>query len=116
MGGKEINEIIIHLRPMLKKDDLLVLSPHRNILELRKYLHHSDYHLKTEICLKDEGQFYQILCLSLDPELPKVALFGDKIWQGTTGAEYRQSQLKHFSLHQDHESREYVKKLSEDIN
>ena len=38
MGGKEIGEIIQNLIPQLTPADRLVISPHRNILELRQYL------------------------------------------------------------------------------
>ena len=108
MGGKEITEIIHHLEDQLSENDLLVISPHRNILELRRYLNTSEFRLQDEISLKDEAQFYQILCLTKASQFPKVPLFGEKIWAGEVGEAYRKSQLKHFSLHQDPLSKAYV--------
>jgi tRNA A22 N-methylase len=113
MGGKEIGEIITHLLPQLSAEDRLVISPHRNILELRKQLHLTDLKLVDEIVLKEEGQFYQIICLSKSSIGPKVSIYGSKIWDGPSGEEYRQHQIGTFSNHQDIASRDYVTHLKQ---
>ena len=108
MGGKEIQEIIKCLLPQLNIADRLVISPHRNILELRKYLHSSPLKLADEMSVFEDGQFYQVLCLQTSPELPNVSLFGEKVWQGLYGEEYRQHQLRSFNLHQDDAAMAFV--------
>ncbi len=113
MGGKEIGEIITHLLPQLSPEDRLVISPHRNILELRKQLHLTDLRLVDEIVLKEEGQFYQIICLSKSSIGPKVSLYGTKIWEGVSGEEYRQHQIGTLSIHQDKASRDFVAHLKQ---
>ncbi len=113
MGGKEIGEIITHLLPQLSPEDRLVISPHRNILELRKQLHLSDLNLVDETVLKEEGQFYQIICLSKSSIGPKVSLYGSKIWDGVSGKEYRQHQIRTFINHQDQASRDFVAHLKQ---
>ena len=82
MGGKEIQEIIQNLLPQLNANDRLVISPHRNILELRKYLHTTEMGLVEEVVLEEDGQFYQILCLIKSPNLLKVSPYGNNIWKG----------------------------------
>ena len=111
MGGREIQEIIQHLRPQLTHADRLVISPHRNILDLRLYLHNSELRLIDEVSVKEENQFYQILCLSLDQNYGLVHPYGEKIWQSKVGSEYRQNQMKHFSFHQDQQSVAYTRFL-----
>ncbi len=113
MGGKEIQEIIHNLLPQLNAKDRLVISPHRNILELRRYLHTSEMRLFDEVTLEEDSQFYQILCLVKSPELPKVPLYGSKIWLGPSGERYRQHQLQIFGHHQDALSRAYVAHIAQ---
>lgn len=113
MGGKEICEIINHLLPQLSPEDRLVISPHRNILELRKQLNLTDLKLVDEIVLKEEGQFYQIMCLTRSSLGPRVSLYGTKIWEGVSGEEYRQHQIAALSIHQDKASRDFVDHLKQ---
>ena len=111
MGGKEIQEIIKNILPQLTPSDRLVISPHRNILELRKYLNSTELGLVDEICLKEDGQFYQILCLIKEPEFAKVSLYGAKIWDSEIGQDYRDHQIRTFSYHQDERSQAFVSYL-----
>lgn len=113
MGGKEIQEIIKNLIPQLTSSDRLVISPHRNILELRKSLQLSSLRLVDEVSLFEDGQFYQILCLETSLGFPHVSLYGDKIWQGPVGEQYRQHQIRSFSPHQDQASKAYVDHLKQ---
>ncbi len=111
MGGKEMGFIIQNLIPQLTNQDLLVISPHRNILELRKQLHESELGLFKELTIKEEGQFYQILCLSKSLEYPPSSLYGEEVWMGETGTEYRHHILKSFSDHKDPNSKGLVSYL-----
>ena len=111
MGGKEMSFIIQNLTPQLTYQDLLVLSPHRNILELRKQLHESGLGLLKELTIKEDGQFYQILCLSKSLEYPPPSLYGEEVWMGETGTEYRHHILKSFSGHKDTNSKGLVSYL-----
>lgn len=108
MGGKEIQKILSCLQDQLKENDRVVISPHKNILELRDYLHTSEFGLWDETLVKEDGQFYQILCLEKSSQLPRSSLYGDKIWKGDVGAEYRLHILKTFSFHQDMRSKALV--------
>lgn len=111
MGGKEIGEIVLHLLPQLTSNDRLIISPHRKILELRELLSSKALGLEHEEVLKEDGQFYQIIVLSKNENLERTPLYGRKLWDGEVGKEYRIHQLKHFDLHQDVASREYVNYL-----
>ncbi len=113
MGGKEIQKIMKSLLSQLTPADRIVISPHRNILELRKYLNASQFKLIDEVTLFEDGQYYQVLCLETAPGLPQVSLYGDKVWQGLVGEEYRQHQIRAFSLHQDEASKAFVAYLGQ---
>ncbi len=113
MGGKEIQEIMKCLLPQITPADRVVISPHRNILELRKYLNYSEFKLFDEVTIFEDGQYYQVLCLETSPSLPQVSIYGDKVWQGLVGEEYRQHQIRAFSLHHDDASKAYVAHLGQ---
>ncbi|WPU63405.1 tRNA (adenine(22)-N(1))-methyltransferase TrmK [Peredibacter starrii] len=108
MGGKEIGEIILNLIPQLSSNDRLVISPHRKILELRELLHSKNLALLDEEVLREDGQFYQIIVLAKSEKSGQIPLYGEKLWASETGKEYRNHQLKHFDLHQDVASRQYL--------
>ena len=108
MGGKEIGEIIQHLIPQLTSNDRLVISPHRKINELRELLHSMTLELLHEEVLKEDGQFYQIMVITKSEKPGQIPLYGEKFWATETGKEYRIHQLKHFDLHQDVASRQYI--------
>lgn len=111
MGGREIGEILTHLASYITITDRIVISPHRNILELRKYLLHSEFRLFDEVCLSENGQFYQILCLQKSDILPQVSLYGDKLWGDQSGKEYLKHLVNALKSHQDEDSRAYLKYL-----
>jgi tRNA A22 N-methylase len=111
MGGKEISEILTHLASYITNSDRIVISPHRNILELRDYLFHSEYRLFDEVCLNENGQFYQILCLQKSGNLPQVSLYGDKLWADQSGREYLKHLVNALKSHQDEDSKAYLQHL-----
>ncbi len=108
MGGQEIKSIVENLIPQMTFKDRLIISPHRNILELRTYLSHSKLRLITEQVVFEDGQFYQILVLSLVEDYPKVHAYGDLIWNTETGESYRKHQIHHFKTHRSGQSEAYV--------
>ena len=103
-------EILQNLLPQLDASSRIVISPHRKILELRKLLHYLPLILLEEKVLFEDGQFYQILCLT-PGEGVKVSLYGKDLWNDETGEAYLDHQVKTFSQHQDLASQEYVSYL-----
>jgi len=108
MGGEEIREIVKHLSTQLNEHDRVVVSPHRKVFELRSYLETSDFGLFDEKFIKDDGQFYPVICLSKERTLPKVSLFGQKMWEDLVGQEYRLQQIQNYSPHKDQLSQDYL--------
>lgn len=108
MGGKEILSIIESLLPHLDSSSLITISPHRKILELRKSLNGMPVTLLEEFLVKEDGQYYQVLTLRPEAGGKKVSLYGEEIWTGEWGTEYRDHQFNHFSLHRDEASRAFV--------
>ncbi len=110
MGGKEIDSISENILPYLTREDDLVISPHRDILSLRRKLHQSMFRLDRETLVFEDGQYYQILSLNLR-STRKVHPFGEEIFQNEVGESYREHQLKTFTAHQDERSGAYVEYL-----
>lgn len=108
MGGKEILEITQHLLPQMKASDRLVVSPHRKILELRNYLHSSELGLVNEKVVEENQQFYQIITMEKSSELPRVPLYGEKLFEGLTGKRYLEHEMTTFSRHKDEKAQAYV--------
>jgi len=61
MGGQLIIEILNKNRTLLETIDELVLLPHREVYEVRQYLHSIGYAIVCENVVKDEGKYYQII-------------------------------------------------------
>ena len=110
MGGKEILSILHHLETKMSPEDDIVISPHRDLLPLRKELSESRFSLGKESLVFDEGRFYQILALNRR-EGRKVHPYGEEIFRNDLGDKYRAHQLSTFTAHQDLQSAGYVRYL-----
>ncbi len=110
MGGKEIGSILTHLLPQLTSEDDVVISPHRDILQLRETLSETNFYLKNETVVFDEGRYYQVISLNLSGD-EKIHPYGKYLWNSQSGEGYRQHQILHFHAHKDTQSRAYVSYL-----
>lgn len=108
MGGREIEKIFTNLFPQLSLEDEMIISPHKNIFELRSYLSEFEIFCPHEELVFEDNQYYQLIKLSRDSLFPKVSVYGDRIWEGPLGEEYRNQQLKHFSRHKDPQTLGYL--------
>ena len=112
MGGEEIKEILQGLEPQLSANDLVVISPHRKILQLRKYLKDSTYRLLREEVIFENEQFYQILALVPRGEGEVVSSYGTSLFFTRDGLRYKAHQIHHFKQHKDAESMAYFAYLT----
>jgi tRNA A22 N-methylase len=48
----------------MSSDDIIILSPHNNLEEVREYLDKSVYGLEEEFLITDNNKFYEVLVLS----------------------------------------------------
>lgn len=65
MGGNEIMSILSHIPQGVKK---LILSPHRNAIELRQFLSDRDIYIDKDYVIKDGRKFYDIIVAELDSD------------------------------------------------
>jgi tRNA (adenine22-N1)-methyltransferase len=107
MGGQEIKEILQALLPQLSPDDQVVISPHRKILDLREYLASSPFRLVKEEITFENDQYYQVMGLSLDQKYAPVSLYGEGVFEGEMGQNYKNHQILHFQRHKDVDSMAY---------
>ena len=91
MGGKEIMCILSHIPQGVKR---LVLSPHRNTVELRKFLRDRQVYIAKDYIVKDGRKFYDIIVAEIvdgkDCELDRRQLLLGKNAKGGDFAEYLQ--------------------------
>lgn len=107
MGGEEIIEILAHLEEQLSVDDQIIISPHRKILETRLWLSQSKFRLEQELIIYDKKQYYQAISLGLNPNAPKVGLYGDLMWKGELAHDYKIKEMNYLKCHQDGPSQAY---------
>lgn len=110
MGGKEIISILQELEKSSPYSYNVVISPHKNILEVREYLHSSRYRLKTEFVISDQGRFYQVLNLDFSSQ-DLVSSYGKDIWVGPHASSYRDYLLAVYENHQDSSGKAYFRFL-----
>ena len=63
MGGMEIMSILSHVPQGIKR---LVLSPHRNAIELRRFLSERGIYIAKDFIIKDGAKFYDVIVAEID--------------------------------------------------
>lgn len=113
MGGDKIRLILKNLINQISDTDEIILSPHRKVLELREYLVRENIFLNDEYIIEESNQFYQVISLTKNNSLKKIELFGSKeMWtRNNEATQYKNQQIRDFSLHRDFSSIQYVKYL-----
>ena len=113
MGGKEIGEIIQSLLPVIDSTSKIIISPHKNILELRVLLNQLPISLIDEDLVFENNQYYQLIVLRPEHSIAssKVSLFGSVLWTKEHSENYRDHLLKYFVHHRGALSQDYVNYL-----
>jgi tRNA (adenine22-N1)-methyltransferase len=113
MGGKEIGEIIQSLLPLIDSTSKIIISPHKNILELRVLLNQLALSLIDEDLVFENNQYYQLIVLRPDLSFStsRVSLFGSVLWTKEHSENYRNHLLKYFITHRGALSQDYVNYL-----
>lgn len=76
IGGMLSIRILENIAEFIGNDDIIILSPHNNLEEVRDYLKNSSYGLEEECLITDNNKFYEILALSKCSEaIPRVGRF-----------------------------------------
>lgn len=109
-GGVQIIESIEAIRKQLSSPARFVLSPHKNNLAVREYLHRGEWHLVSEEIVEEAGQFYEILQLESRPGSP-VSLFGVEQWAGPAGVRRRDDLLKKLPFHRNPQDQAFYRYL-----
>ena len=99
-GGLPMIESIEAIRNQLPSPARFVLSPHKNTLAVREYLHRGAWHLLSEEIIEEAGQFYEVLQLE-SREGRAVSLFGAEQWSSPAGKRRREDLLKKLPFHRN---------------
>lgn len=106
MGGPEIISILENLFPQLKEEDQVFISPHTKVLEVREFLRSQGECLLKEEVIFESGIWYPHFLLGRKGRLSSV--FGDEIYQGEIGGQYREHLIEKLSKHRDNNSKSYL--------
>jgi tRNA A22 N-methylase len=119
LGGEQIKETLMALAPQLDANNRFVLSAHRDVLVMRKWLHDSGWTLVGEEVLSEDEREYEILVVETRRGERRVSLYGEEQWKSPAGAILAQKLLDKLSIHQnpaDRRFREYLVTLSNRSN
>lgn len=114
IGGSETRSIL----EALSDENLnrVVISPHKNIWELRKWIYHSKYNLADEGLVFENNHFYQVLELSQKKSTPfnqEESYYGSKIWNlGELSKSYYYHLKKSLASHRSNDSVKLLDYLS----
>lgn len=106
MGGLEIIDILSNLFPQLKNGDQVLISPHNKVLEVRAFLQQQGKWLESERVLVEAGIWYPHFLLA--KEAQTCSEFGEEIFKGEEGHEYRAYLMEQLSRHRDTRSKEFL--------
>ncbi len=109
-GGLPIIKTLQTIRKQLIAPARFVLSPHKNTLAVRNYLHRGEWHLLCEEIVEEAGQFYEILQVESRSGTP-VTLFGAEQWSAPAGERRRQDLLKKLPLHRNPQDQAFYQHL-----
>ena len=107
-GGQGMLQGLRHLKTL--SYSRIVLSPHRDQLKVRSYLHSENWGLEHEEILNEDGQFYQILVLGIEAKR-RVSLYGEEQWESVAGKGYLNHLLDKLPLHQNPQDQDYLNYL-----
>lgn len=118
MAGFGAKAMIEGLRVLETSTELsVILSPHRDTLELRAYLRSQAWGLEHEEIFVEDEQFYPVLKVS-KRATREVSPYGEEQWGTEAGQGYRARLLEKLSLHQNPQDQgylNYLRKLTESI-
>lgn len=118
MAGFGAKAMIEGLKALETTADLrVILSPHRDTLDLREYLRSQNWGLEHEEIFLEDEQFYPVLKVS-KRATREVSLYGEEQWRTEAGQGYRARLLEKLSLHQNPQDQgylNYLRKVTESI-
>ena len=111
MGGKTVMRILSHLKEVAGDHDQFIISPNRDILQVRAFLKENNWGLLGEALVEEEGLFYQQLSLTKMNTARSVSLYGEDFWQTPVGGRYKSHLVDKLSVHRDASTQAFVRFL-----
>jgi tRNA (adenine22-N1)-methyltransferase len=93
IGGVLGIEILDQIGKSFKDKDYALISVHKNILKMRKYLIEKDFKVVSENIVQDNSQFYEMLLISR-VKGSTITEIGSTMWENCS-IDTRQSYLNH---------------------
>ncbi len=105
IGGVLSIEILKQILLHLKEQDTIILSVHKNILEVRNFLKETPLKLHSEVIIKDNKQFYEIMLLSLR-QGNAISHIGGPMWLKNDEVcnEYLKEKIKYYQTKAKHDT------------
>ncbi len=109
-GGVAIIEGLKNISAQLTSPSRFILSPHKDILSVRRYLFEGPWHLAHEEIIEEAGQFYDALVVE-NRQGRSVSLYGEEQWASREGQVRLEDLLKKLPLHQNPRDKAYYEYL-----
>ncbi len=112
-GGKQIVQALAHLQVQQRGVAQFILSPHRDHLKLREFLHHGNWHLVGEAIIEENGQSYLVLDVRNQAGRAPSLYGAPSLWSTPEGERYRRHLLKVLPSHHNLQDQAYLKFLQQ---
>jgi tRNA A22 N-methylase len=112
-GGKQIIQALEHIQQAQQRVAQFILSPHRDHLKLREFLHHGNWHLAGEAIIEENQQSYLVLDVRNQAGSAPSLYGGAALWTSPEGERYRRHLLKILPSHHNLQDQAYLKFLQQ---
>lgn len=109
-GGEAIIETLKHLTSQDVSASRFILSPHRQILAVRRFLNEGPWNLLHEEIIEENDQFYEAIVVEYRPGRA-VSLFGEEQWSSPVGMLRRAQLLNLLPVHRNPQDQAFYQYL-----
>lgn len=113
VGGPLIIEIIDNIFDNLNEEDILVISPHTKVHEVRKHLHNKGFNLIDEVLIEEQEQFYEHIVITKGKTSRAISPIGELFWTRDLekSLRYQQKWLTYYGIKVDKNTTDEIKLL-----
>lgn len=117
IGGPLLLKIVENLIPQINKEDILILSPHTKIHEVRSKLKVLGLTLIEEVYCCENNKHYEMLKVSLNPKGKEITLVGTDLWvtKSFDRQDYLNEMIKYYQLKVNNDDNQLFKLILSDL-
>lgn len=117
VGGPLLLKIVENLIPQINEEDILILSPHTKIHEIRSKLKVLGLTLIEEVYCCENDKHYEMLKVSLNPKGKEITLVGSELWDTKSAdiQKYLNGMIKYYRLKVNNDDNQLFKLILSDL-